>query len=145
MYIDSDLSYFSSYCTPIGNAQFAGFDICVYRNGSLTFDVNIGGSYVTATAENVPLGKWAHIVASYDGSQLAIYIDGRLAATQNCTGNVNHVTGNNKVFYIGSDVGEGGAPEAFANVKVASVKLYGGGLDAAQAATLNSKVTLPND
>lgn len=145
MYIDSDLSYFSSYCTPIGNAQFAGFDICVYRNGSLTFDVNIGGSYVTATANNIALGKWIHIVASYDGSQLTIYIDGRLAATQNCTGNVNHVTGDKKVLYIGSDVGEGGAPEAFANVKVASVKLYGTGLDANQAANLNFKITLPKD
>ncbi len=145
MYIDSDLSYFSSYCTPIGNAQFAGFDICIYRDGSLTFDVNIGGSYVTATANNVALGKWIHIVASYDGSQLTIYIDGRLAATQNCTGNVNHVTGDKKVLYIGSDVGEGGAPEAFANVKIASVKLYGAGLDANQAADLNSKITLPKD
>lgn len=145
MYIDPDLSYFSSYCTPIGNAQFAGFDICVYRNGSLTFDVNIGGSYVTATAEKVALGQWIHIIASYDGSQLAIYIDGRLAASQNCTGNVNHVTGDKKVFYVGSDVGEGGAPEAFANVKVASVKLYGSGLDANQAANLNSKITLPKD
>lgn len=145
MYIDPDLSYFSSYCTPIGNAQFAGFDICVYRNGSLTFDVNIGGSYVTATANNIALGKWIHIVASYDGSQLTIYIDGRLAATQNCTGNVNHVTGDKKVLYIGSDVGEGGAPEAFANVKVASVKLYGTGLDANQAANLNFKITLPKD
>lgn len=145
IYIDPDLSYFSDYCTPVGNAQFAGFDICVYRNGSLTFDVNIGGAYVTATAADVPLGEWMHVVASYDGAQLVIYINSRLAATKKCTGNVNHVKGNNKVLYIGSDVGEGGTPEAFANVKIASVKLYGSGLDASQAAFLNSRITLPKD
>lgn len=142
VYIMNDQTYTWGYASVLGNAQGGGFDICCYDNGTLTFDVNIGGSYKTATA-TAPMGRWAHVVASYDGEELAIYIDGMLADSINCSGNIKHVSTESRKFFVGADVNDSGDPETPANIEISYVNIYTSGLTANQAAYLAANATLP--
>lgn len=63
-----------------------------------------GGGYPVASTEAIPLNKWVHLAATYDGSRISIYIDGRLNAyTDAPRGAINlHGTSDNRQFYIGT-------------------------------------------
>jgi len=59
-------------------------------NGVTTF--GSGGAPVTISPI-VTLNAWNHIVVTYDGANARSYINGKLANTTACTGNITHSTG----------------------------------------------------
>jgi len=44
--------------------------------------------------------KWHHVVATYDGTRMSLYIDGELLASESATGNISV---NDEPVYIGAD------------------------------------------
>ncbi|MDF2692902.1 MAG: Autotransporter adhesin, partial [Labilithrix sp.] len=52
-------------------------------NGGLTFERIVAGVSVSATVESaaVQLGAWHHVVATYDGSTMRLYLDGEQRAS----------------------------------------------------------------
>lgn len=72
------------------------------RNGVISFAVAVGGKMVEAASEQtIAPGGWHHVAGTFDGHQLAVYIDGILAATTAATGSVSPATGTNLI--IGAD------------------------------------------
>jgi hypothetical protein len=143
VYIDPDQTYPWGYVTLIGNAESGGFDLTVVNGVGLQFEVNIGGTY-HKVAVPTPFGRWVHVIASYDGQNIRIYLDGELAASTPCSGNIKHVGKISRKLMVGADVNGDGVPQCISNIKVTSVILYEGGISAQQAKTLFEEATLPS-
>lgn len=53
------------------------------EGGSMLFDLsNVGMLYASVP----PPGRWVHVAATYDGSQMCIYYDGKQAASKSASG-----------------------------------------------------------
>ncbi len=143
LYIDPDQTYPWGYVTLIGNAESGGYDIHLKNDGSLCFEVNIGGTYRSVSTPT-PKGKWFHIVASYDGQSLRIYIDGEPVASTSCSGNIKHVAAISRILMVGADVNGDGVPQCISNIKFTSVTLYGGGITTKQAKALFEEAEIPS-
>ena len=57
-----------------------------YDAGEVTFSC-AGLDYDVTTTSDIDDGRWYHIAAVYDGSQLCLYVDGILDVNQNVSGN----------------------------------------------------------
>jgi len=75
-----------------------------WNGGSQVFgQFKIGGvSYELYSTEKVPVGRWAHVAVTYNGSALSLYIDGRLEASTPASGSV---VSNDDDIYIGAESG----------------------------------------
>ena len=142
VYIDRDQTYPWGYVTLVGNAEAGGYDIAVVNGRGMQFEVNIGGAYKQVFVPT-PFGRWVHIIASYDGQNLRIYLDGELAASTPCSGNIKHVGPKSRKLMVGADVNQDGVPQCISNIKVTEVTLYGGGISAEQAKALFEEAEVP--
>jgi hypothetical protein len=71
----------------------------------IEFSAHIAGSWRYFHAGELIKGEWNHVVATYDGSQMKIYINGRLAGSYSVSGTI---TPNTQVLTIGAEPGGGG-------------------------------------
>jgi len=79
----SDSSGAFSYLLSVGlNAGFA----------PPIFVINVGGSKVVQSSMNLTVGKWHHIVGTYDGATVRIYVDGVERDSLAVTGNIGSTT-----------------------------------------------------
>ena len=62
--------------SPLANMQSGGLGFEIDPNGLMKFSVNVGGSYRTVSAYPLKLGQYYHLVGTYDGEKLAIYVNG---------------------------------------------------------------------
>jgi hypothetical protein len=73
-----------------GNGVNQGFVLCLNENGSSEYPriyVQVNGSWMNAEqAVAVPQGTWTHLVGTYDGSTIQLYVNGTLAATTAAAG-----------------------------------------------------------
>ena len=106
-------------------------------NGLYTFFINSTSSVVQTTLNET--NKFKHIVCTYDGSHMKIYINGILKNSTNKTGAISDSTYN---FTIGGD----GTGSRYYNGKIGFVRLYEGALTAEQVAQnyLATKNKYPN-
>ncbi len=85
------------------------------------FDVHLGGQYVSAKASDVlPINQWTHLAGVFDGSQLHIYVNGKLAGTQAGKGKR---TRNRLPLFIGADTSDSGQSTRAFLGKVDEVRL----------------------
>nr|WP_237447599.1 LamG-like jellyroll fold domain-containing protein [Nocardioides flavescens] len=100
----------------------------IRANGSnLQAQFYVGGAYRYAEAP-LTAGTWTHAVATYDGSAVSLYVNGRLAATTPVTGTVTPPTGS--WFGVGADTSATGTAEFPAPASIATVRIYSGALPA---------------
>lgn len=67
--------------------------------GDLSFVFGSGTAWIEIIAHNIlTLNTWQHVVAAYDGSNMELYVNGELVASQNQTGSIASSSSN---FYIG--------------------------------------------
>jgi prepilin-type N-terminal cleavage/methylation domain-containing protein len=58
----------------------------IWRGNKVTFFIQRGTQYTGITSINsIPKNKWSHLVGTYDGENLNIYINGKLDATKKFT------------------------------------------------------------
>ena len=71
------------------NAYYLLFDYPA-ADGRLKFVLRIGGSYVNvaSTTSSWNAGQWYHVVGTYDGSNMRVYVNGTLENTRPQTGSV---------------------------------------------------------
>jgi 3',5'-cyclic AMP phosphodiesterase CpdA len=100
------------------------------RDASPEFLLHIDGTYVTVKASGTELqpGSWYHLAGVFDGSELRLYVNGRLAASQPVAG---HRTPNALPLMIGADVdSRGNSTRHFDGwideVRISSVARYTG-------------------
>ena len=71
-----------------------GFSLELAPSNTIGFYVYISGSWYVATspANSVNLNQWSHVVGTYDGSTIKIYINGVLQASTSISGTINNPT-----------------------------------------------------
>jgi hypothetical protein len=93
-----------------------------------------GGEVVVASAANAVLAGWSHVLMTYDGTSVKLYVNGELAGSQSTNGLITQTSeplflGSHK-FYAASDYWFNGA--------VDEVQIYNRALSAAEVAQLYS-------
>ncbi|MBY0369702.1 hypothetical protein K2X33_03385, partial [bacterium] len=106
--------------------------LAVDQNGKVGFTIatNSAGSYkVVTTATGLSLNTWSHVVGTYNGSVMKVYING--TADANTTSTSLTVGSNTNTVRIGAWVGSSGWEESFTG-KLDEIAIYNTGLTQTQ-------------
>jgi hypothetical protein len=94
-------------------------DLYITLNGTLQTQVR------TPAAFPIPVGKWAHIGGTWDGTTSRFYINGSLSASSNFSGVIDYGTlGNRGQWQVGGIVGttvNADSPVIIQDIRIASV------------------------
>ena len=75
------------------------------------FDVHLNGRYVSEAKDVLPLNHWTHLAGVFTGSEVKIYVDGKLMDSKPGKGKR---TQNRLPLFLGADTNESGqATRAF--------------------------------
>ncbi len=86
------------------NSEYAFFA----DEGVPQFDINLGGKYFSAKAnDKLPTDKWTHLAGVFDGSQVHLFVDGKLVKSVAAKGKRKF---NDLPLWIGADPDGGGRP-----------------------------------
>lgn len=111
---------------PLGSTQSAGF---CFEQKSGTNDlqawVHVGGSYKKPTA-TVEKDKWNHVMFTYDGSSVDIYLNGELKDSVSASGEMSIGP---LYLFLGGDSTSGGDLEYKANCEIALARVYTGAMN----------------
>ena len=126
---------------------FANHQRIVWKNGSYGLYASANGLYtffINSTSNQVQgtlneTGKFKHIVGTFDGSNMKIYINGILQATASLSASI---TDNSNAFTIGGD----GTTARYYDGQIGFVRLFSSALTSAQVAQnyLATKNDYPN-
>ena len=117
---------------PMGNTQSSGF--CFEQAGgtnTLQFWSHIGGDYKKPAAQ-VEKDAWNHVVGTYDGQNVKMYINGELKDTVAATGSLKEPP---HYLFLGGDTSSDGELEFQANCKIALARVYTGTMTAEDVQT----------
>ena len=132
---------------PMGNTQSSGF--CfeqVSGTNTLQFWAHIGGNYQKPET-TVAKDAWNHMVATYDGQNVKLYLNGELKNTVSAPGTMTEPP---HYLFLGGDTSSDGDLEYQANCKIALARVYTGTMTADDAkeaykAAKEGTVTEPED
>ena len=126
---------------PMGNTQSSGF--CFeQKSGTNTveFWTHIGGSY-KKPAVQVATNQWNHLVATYDGENVKLYLNGKLQDTVAATGAMSEPP---HYLFLGGDTKSDGSLEYQANCSIALARVYEGTMTADDVKTAYQTATQPD-
>lgn len=112
---------------PMGNTQSSGF--CFEQKSdtnTLQFWAHIGGAYQKPEAAVVQ-GAWNHVVGTYDGQKVKIYLNGELQNTVSAAGELSEPP---HYLFLGGDTTSGGELEYQAHCQIALARVYTGTMTA---------------
>ncbi len=89
------------------------------NNGAFVFGISNGSFKYLSANQGFIVGQWYHVAATYDGTQMVIYINGVEAGTIQQTGNISYQTSE---FRIGSYKDDN--EQYLWNGKIAQVSVY---------------------
>lgn len=112
---------------PFGNMQGGGIGFEIDANGMMKFSVYVDGSIRTVTAFPLELGQYYHLVGTYDGQALRIYVNGapvnELAAPGKITWPADETA---QYLTVGADSGLGNTPENMIRGELVAANVYSG-------------------
>lgn len=132
----------TGYQSPIGNYHWTGQGYDFIRNertGRIEFTIRNSGSGTayTRSTTNVANGSWHHVVATWDGSNIRIYINGTQEAVTSCTFAPNYHASNR--FVIGTrEIGDN-----YWNGGIDNVAIYSRALTSTEVSQLTTKYGNP--
>ena len=85
---------------------FAPYGLLIDANGHIVFKLDVGTGTVVTSNATVAVGDTAHVVATFDGKVINLYINGVLDTTQAATGTIKNYGYANR--NLGLTVGEDG-------------------------------------
>ena len=85
----------TSQASIIGRGASVDYGIFVY-GGSLQFGLN-SGSWTTITTTIPTVNTWFHVCATWDGSDMKLYVDGVLASSASKTGTITYTSNNTTI------------------------------------------------
>ena len=108
----------------INKTESSEFGLFV-SNGQPAFMVHLDGRYATALAPEGSLktGVWHHVAGVFDGAEVRLYVDGKLAAVAPGQGKRDV---NNLPLFIGADTTGAGQPASFVDGWVDDVRISTG-------------------
>ena len=131
----------NKWCTVFGSENAGGMGMLVY-NSQWCFEAHTGGSYHDAYASVKPVsGEWTHLVGTWDGGELRIYVNGDLSGSTFTTGGYDWpVNVDRQWFGVGCDMALNDKPEAAFTGDIAIVRMYKTPLNGSQVNTLYKRV-----
>ncbi|MFF0395928.1 OmpL47-type beta-barrel domain-containing protein [Streptomyces sp. NPDC005248] len=125
------------------NAQSGGADLQI-DGGQLAFSVNVGG-YKYTHAPIIP-GQWYDAVATWDGRNVNLYVDGVLASTTAAAGSLTVPASGAQNWTLGADSASNGGIETPSPVSISTANVWNTALSADQvAAFVRQNATPPAD
>lgn len=128
----------SKYVDVFSNQQAGGFGLEYNASGNLMFYCNVGGTYAKPSAA-VAEGEWVHLVGTFDGSTVKLYVNGELVAEEARAGTLQAPPYSAQFLCVGADSGVQQLT-AFFGGKVASAKLYSEVLTADEIAAAYAEI-----
>ncbi len=114
----------STFKTLMGNLEGGGVSLGLTEDYKPYMQINIGGSYDNAKATTaLKKGQKVHLLGSYDGTTIRLFVDGQLVASKVHAGTLSPATGNT-VMSIGSNPSGNSGGGEFTNMKVYSAHIY---------------------
>lgn len=112
------------------NAYYLLFDY-PSADGKVKFILRIGGNYINVSSitDSWNAGQWYHIVGTYDGSIMKIYVNGILENSKSKTGNIENTNYN---LFLGSRAVNNIPTNMFFDGIIDEIKLYNKELDATE-------------
>jgi hypothetical protein len=109
------------------NAYYLLFDY-PGANGRLKLILRIGGSYIdlSSITNNWNAGQWYHIVGTYNGSVMSIYVNGVLENSKSKTGNIENTNYN---LFFGARAVSNIVTNMFFDGVIDEIKIYDKALD----------------
>ena len=129
------------WCTVFGSENSGGMGMLVY-NSQWCFEAHTGGSYHDAYATVKPVnGEWTHLIGTWDGGELKIYVNGELSGSVLATGGYDWpVNVDRQWFGVGCDMALNDKPEAAFTGDIAIVRMYKTPLNGSQVNRLYKRV-----
>lgn len=136
--------------SPVGSMPSGEHESCSgIETGGYAIQVNgtkvkasfyIGGAYRTLTySKDLTLKTWYHVMATYDGAAMVLYINGAEVSRLAITGVVGAPGG--RYFVLGADTDASGNPEKFAQSQIAVSRIWSSALTADQVAAVYASDT----
>ena len=114
----------STFKTLMGNLEGGGVSLGLTEDYKPYMQINIGGSYDNAKATTaLKKGQKVHLLGSYDGTTIRLFVDGQLVASKVHAGTLKPANGNT-VMSIGSNPSGNSGGGEFTNMKVYSAHIY---------------------
>lgn len=108
----------------IGNWNSGGYGFCILRDGGVEGSFHVNGTYDIAQSDfAVSNGKVYNVVASYDGNNIILYVNGLMVDNNQVTGTIKR-TSPTTVTALGTDPNENEASNNFLNGKIYSAAVY---------------------
>jgi len=127
----------------VSNIETGGYGIGVRSNNHLTitgYDSKEGYKYADSIAE-AEAGRKYHIIGTYDGSYITLYVDGVKSSTTEIPNGIK-TTENNTVLALGVNPAGSSAPEHFLNGNLYLARVYDKALTAEEIlANYNASMT----
>jgi hypothetical protein len=102
---------------PMGNTQNAGTGWEITKpstanatTGTIGYWLHLGGSYKSISG-TINYSQWNHVVGTYDGQRMRLYINGVKVSELAASGIVSTPSGAAQAWYLGADVSPSGLPE----------------------------------
>lgn len=122
------------------NAQSGGADLQI-DSGGLAFSVNVGG--YTYTRAPIVAGRWYDAVATWDGQDVKLYVDGVLASATAAAGALTAPASGAQNWTLGADSAAAGGIETPSPVSIATADVWGRALTADQVAAFSGRNGAP--
>ena len=118
------------------NLASGGFGFS-YRNDSAVFEITTNMKSFTTASTEATTGQWMHLVGTFDGTKLCLYLNGELVSETETQGNLKAAELASQFFAIGADSGpDNQVLEKMFNGKIADVRIYSADISAEQIAEL---------
>ena len=107
------------------------------KGSKLRFRLKTDGKTSTLIGDkNIPTGKWVHVVATYDGSAMRLFLDGQASGVVSKTGKISTNAS------VGVRLGDNpGSSKRHFDGTLDDVRIYGRAVTAKEIATLANRVT----
>ena len=125
-------------CAIFGDTEFRGIEFAVdYNLKTLRLWATVNNAPYTILDAPIEFGKWYDAAATFDGSNLVLYLDGKEVARAELKGQLTHPTDTNvNAFTVGADIAPGGAGSYFFKGRVERARLYSWALTPQQVAEI---------
>ena len=137
-YLCMDAKPGSSYVAPFANEESGGFGFEYDASGNMNFWIKVNGEWISAGA-SLTTGQWVHLVATFNGGSLILYVNGSEVANTTVSGapavpNTDHLS-------IGADANGHNGSQNFACCKVAIANVYQVAKSASEVSDLYASLT----
>ncbi|HEY0248040.1 MAG TPA: InlB B-repeat-containing protein [Gryllotalpicola sp.] len=129
---DSSSGSFPSICS----AEQSGGTGLMYYHGALMAEAYVGGYKDAVDPNPLVVGQWYDAVETWDGANLALYLDGKQVASVAAAGTLTLPASSALNWNLGADLNGSGTTEQYGPVSLSMARIWSSALSAGQVAAI---------